>query len=328
MTERIEAALAYIPADDRNVWVMAAMGVKQELGEEGFDIWDRWSQQAKSYSASAAQSVWKSCRGGSVSIGSVFHEAKANGWRDDDKHARPSREQLQARQDAMQERLTADGLARAKAQQGAAKKAAWILNQTLNQQHAYLQSKGWPDAKGPVWWPTETSNLLCIPMRVGRNLVGLQLIDREGGKRFLTGQRTSEAVYCIDNSGRGARDFFLEGYSTGISLRECLQAMKMRYRIHITFSASNLVKVAALNGAGLVIADNDKSLTGERAAIQTGLPYFMSDVQGEDFNDLHKRLGTLRASQVLRNWLVSEEVIANGIAEGSQKDRKRIAISH
>lgn len=309
MTTRIESALAHIPADHRDTWLMAAMGIKAELGEDGFDLWDSWSQQAKSYSAQAARSVWKSCKGSGVSIGSVFHEAKQNGWVDNDKHARPTPCQIEARQHAAAERATAEGQAREQAQQQAARKAAWIMHQCQPEQHAYLQSKGWAEAKGAVWWAGDDDNLLCIPMRVGSALVGVQMIDREGGKRYLTGQRTSGAEYCIDNSGRGAQDWFVEGFATGLSLRECLQALRLRYRIHVAFSASNLVKVAALYCGGLVVADTDASGTGERVAVQTGLPYFLPDAG--DFNDLHQRDGTFQTSQALRRWMQEAASMAN-----------------
>jgi len=88
----------------------------------------------------------------------------------------------------------------------------------------------------------------------------------------------------------------------------------MRYRIHITFSASNLVKVAALHAGGYVVADNDESGTGERVAIQTGLPYYMP--ASGDFNDMHKADGTFKASQALRKWLVNLPVIPNGLPNG------------
>lgn len=302
MTARLESALAHIPADHRETWVAMGMAVKSELGDAGFDVWDSWSQTADNYNAAAARAVWKSCKGaGGVTVGTLFHEARANGWKDDDKHNRPSPALLQARQREIAARLTQEGIEREKAQQSAAKKAGWILHQCKPEQHAYLQSKGWPDAVGAVWWPDEKQNLLCIPMRVGDALVGVQMIDREGGKRYLTGQRTSEAEYLISNNGRGASDWFCEGYATGLSLRECLQALRMRYRIHITFSAGNLVKVATLHGAGFVVADNDASGTGERVAVQTGLPYYLP--AAGDFNDMHKAQGTFKASQALRRWM-------------------------
>lgn len=310
MNARMQSALAFIPADHRDTWVSMAMAVKSEMGDAGFDIWDDWSQTAANYNQAAARSVWKSCKGAGVTLGSLFHEARAHGWRDDDKHEKPSQELLQARQLASAERLTHEGVEREKAQQAAASKAGWILHQTKPEQHAYLHSKGWPDATGAVWWPDDRQNLLCIPMRVGDALVGVQLIDREGTKRYLTGQRTSGAEYLISNNGRGAADWFVEGYATGLSLRICLQALRMRYRIHITFSAANLVKVAALHAGGYVIADNDESGTGERVALQTGLPYYMPDAG--DFNDMHKAMGTFRASQALRQWVLQVPFIPNG----------------
>ena len=307
--DRIESALAFIQATDRGVWLNMAMAIKSEVGDSGFALWDDWSQGADNYNAHAARAVWKSCKGTGVTVGTLFHEAKANGWRDDDKHAKPSYAQQEAIRQAAAERLTQEGIAREQVQQAAAKKAGWIMHQTKMESHAYLDSKGWKDVPGAVWWPNEEQNLLCIPMRVGDNIVGVQLIDRNGQKRYLSGQRTSGAEYLISNNGRGAADWFVEGYATGLSLRECLHALRMRYRIHITFSAGNLVKVAAMNAGGYVVADNDASGTGERVAIQTGLPYFMP--AAGDFNDLHRSVGTFQASQLLRKWLANLPVIAN-----------------
>lgn len=298
---RATSALQFISPIERETWVQMGMALRSEFGEAALDAWLDWSRQADSFRESAALSAWRSFKGAGVTMGTLFHLAKQNGWRDDDKHAKPTSAQVQARQQAAAERLTQKGQERERAQQQAASKAGWILHQTVQEQHAYLQSKGWPDAKGAVWWPDEKQNLLCVPMRVGDSLVGVQMIDREGGKRYLTGQRTSEAEHLISNNGRGAADWFCEGYATGLSLRECLQALRMRYRIHITFSAGNLVKVAALHGAGYVIADKDDSGTGERVALQTGLPYYLPD--SGDFNDLHKAQGTFRTSQALRKWM-------------------------
>jgi len=60
----------------------------------------------------------------------------------------------------------------------------------------------------------------------------------------------------------------------------------------VCFSDSNMVHVAEqIKGPAFVVADNDKSLAGERAAVKTGLPWRMSDVLGEDANDLHHRAG-------------------------------------
>jgi putative DNA primase/helicase len=41
----IRAALAHIPAHDRELWVRIGMAIKSALGEDGFQVWDQWSQQ-------------------------------------------------------------------------------------------------------------------------------------------------------------------------------------------------------------------------------------------------------------------------------------------
>jgi putative DNA primase/helicase len=64
-----------------------------------------------------------------------------------------------------------------------------------------------------------------------------------------------------------------------------------------------MVKVAAKCGPGYVVADNDESGTGERVAKQIGMPYWISDTAGEDFNDFHRRVKTFKASQELRYFM-------------------------
>lgn len=180
-------------------------------------------------------------------------------------------------------------------QREAVSKAAAILNQCQIGNHAYLKAKGFPDEGGNVM-VSEGKQTLVIPMRVGSSLVGCQLIDEEGNKRFLYGQRTSGAEFCFNNKGP---HIVCEGYATALSVRAALKAMKRRYTIHVCFSAGNMKKVAATIESGLVIADNDESGTGERTAKEIGWPYWMSDVVGEDANDMHQRLGLFKFSQSL-----------------------------
>ena len=315
MNARIQSALSHIPADDRDTWVRAAMAIKSEVGDDGFDLWDQWSQTADNYNAAAARSVWRSCRGRGVTIGTLFHEAKGRGWRDDDKHHAATPEQIQARKRELLARQTAEGIERERLAKAAASKAAWIMHQTKPEQHAYLHSKGFAEAVGAVWWPNPEQNLLCIPMRVGRDLVGVQLIDRTGSKHYLSGQRTSGAEYVIANNGPRAIDWWVEGFATSLSLRDCLQALRLRYRIHVTFSAGNLKGMAT---EGVVVADNDESRTGENAAIATGLPYLLPP-KG-DFNDWIRADGVFKTSQAVRKWLNGISAAPRFIPNGSQTD--------
>ena len=181
--------------------------------------------------------------------------------------------------------------------QKAANKAGWIMRQCSLEKHAYLDSKGFPDELGNVWQREGEQPTLCIPMRVAGQIVGVQKITTEGEKRFLFGQRCDGAEYVIDNKGR---DFFCEGYATGLSLRAALSALKMRYRIHVCFSAHNLAKMAGACSGGIVVADNDASGAGKAAALKSGRSWIMSATAGEDANDWHQRIGTFRFSQEFR----------------------------
>jgi len=78
-----------------------------------------------------------------------------------------------------------------KRQIDAAKKAAFIFNNVTVEQHPYLIRKGFTEPS-KVW-----KGLLAVPMRVDSNLIGLQLIQPDGTKRFLTGQRTKGASLTI-----------------------------------------------------------------------------------------------------------------------------------
>ena len=179
----------------------------------------------------------------------------------------------------------------------AAKKAGWILHQCKNDFHPYLASKGFEYEVGQVW-DNNGKKLLVIPMRINGRVVGCQLIDSEGNKKFLYGQTTKSAVFTMNAKGI---PIFCEGFATGLSIREVLKASNIPYNIHVCFSASNMQLVASAFGEGVIVADNDTSKTGETSARKTGKPYWISPTVGEDFNDFHKRVGTFKASQDLKD---------------------------
>ena len=177
------------------------------------------------------------------------------------------------------------------AQKRAANKAAWIINQCSKINHPYLAKKGFVEDRGWVW-----KDLLVIPMRIAGNLVGCQLIDKTGNKKFLFGQVTKGATAIFENKGV---NIVTEGYATALSVRRALKAMRVRYRIHVTFSAGNLLEVAREFPDCVVVADNDS--TGIKVAQQTQRPYWVSDVEGFDFNDHEVRFGAEVAGRSLLN---------------------------
>lgn len=178
-------------------------------------------------------------------------------------------------------------------QDRAAKRAAWIIQSSVKQTHPYLARKGFPDLEGYVWHDS-----LVLPMRVGEKLVGCQLIGPDGTKRFLSGQLTKGASLVIDNKGQ---DILVEGFATGLSVRRALKQARQRYRIHVCFSAQNLVEVGQRLRNPLVVADHDASGAGQRAAKKISSRIWLGQL-GEDFNDAETRLGTSAAAELLRPW--------------------------
>jgi len=75
--------LSAIDAHDRTGWLNIGMALKSELGDNGFAMFDDWSQTADNYKASDTRSVWRSFRGSGVGIGTLVYMAQDNGWRRD-----------------------------------------------------------------------------------------------------------------------------------------------------------------------------------------------------------------------------------------------------
>jgi len=180
----------------------------------------------------------------------------------------------------------------------AARKARWILTQCALEKHAYLDSHGMKDDLGLVWHRGE-DNLLCVPMKVNDAVCGVQLINRAGDKKFLTGQQCKNASFTI---GGGRHNIYCEGYATAKAIYAACAAFRLSVKVHACFSAGNLLNVAK---NGFVIADNDASGTGERVTKESGLPYFMPPTQGDDFCDMWMSMGSLKSGMILQKLLLS-----------------------
>jgi putative DNA primase/helicase len=219
---------------------------------------------------------------------------KPSMWRESEKFA-PTPQFLKQKDQAAQKRT--------ELAQRASAKAGWILHQTTLKTHPYLAKKGFPDEEMQVWDTPEGEGKLVIPMRKQGRVIGCQLINHEGEKKFLYGQESKGAVFTFDAKGM---PIFCEGLATGLSIQAIMRANKLRYCIHICFSAGNLKEVARTIQDGIVVADNDPSGVGERIAKETGKIYWISDTVGEDFNDYHQRVGLFKASQSLKKLFIAK----------------------
>lgn len=219
-----------------------------------------------------------------------FNDPSAQPWTEAEKAAWKAKRQAQ----------------RAQQEQGyqlAAQQAQTMLHGATPGPHSYLHSKGFPDAQGLI----DLSGSLLIPMRnhLTNALQGVQAIrwledERRHEKKMQPyGMRAAGAVLRM-GPPKAAETVLAEGYATGLSVLEALRGMGVRAVVLVCFSASNLVQVAQnVTGHAYVFADNDKSGTGQDAAEQTGLPWCMSDVVGNDANDDHIQLGVMAVRQKL-----------------------------
>lgn len=115
-------ALRHVDPDcDRDTWIRMAMALKAEFGDSAWDTWDAWSQGGQSYNARQARTQWRSLSThGAVTIASLIHEAKANGWQPPQAADDPA--ERERRQKAAEERQQ---VRRAEAEAEAQREAAW-----------------------------------------------------------------------------------------------------------------------------------------------------------------------------------------------------------
>lgn len=219
-----------------------------------------------------------------------YEDPNAKPWTDAEKRAWAHRRQTAA---AEQQRKY----------ENAAMRAAVMMRSAKPGYHDYLIRKKLSDVRGLVMPDGE----LFVPMRnlSSNELQGAQIIkwlpeEMRWEKKMLPGMRAKGAVLRL--GPRNAQEIcFCEGYATGLSIELAARAVRLSVAVMVCFSDSNMVHVASAIKAGrrYVFADNDKSLAGEKAAKETGLAYCMSDVEGEDANDMHARAGLLAVQALL-----------------------------
>lgn len=262
----IAHALSFVDAHDRDRWVQMGMAVKSEMGDDGFELWRDWSAKAPSYNKKAAIATWKSFKPtGGVTIASLFHEAKAGGWRSDGSYIPPT---LAERKALEAERAAASQAAEATRQEGyaaAAKKAANLLakSRDVAANHPYLAAKGIKP-----YGARQLRDCLFVPLSIDGQVTNLQVIGEDGTKRFLTGGQVKGASLVLGRLKDALQVLLCEGWATGCTLHEATGLA-----VVVAFDAGNLVAVAkrlhgclAANVMVLVCGDVDESGTGQAAA--------------------------------------------------------------
>ena len=150
--EEVAGALSWISPDDRDVWVRMAMACRSALGNDGWALWDEWSEGSENYRPRDALAVWRSVRpAGGITAGSLFALARQNGWRPNatgqfrPRSTRPHRP---------------PPVSAGPSREQAAEKARNLIARAKLNVHPYLARKGFPERKMLV-----LGEALLVPMR-------------------------------------------------------------------------------------------------------------------------------------------------------------------
>lgn len=300
--------LSYVrDGHDRDLWVTLAQVLKDEYGDAAFPAWDEWSAGFDGYKPTHAKTVWKSCKSkGSkkATMGTLVKLAKDGGWTPErrDKH-RLSDEEFHARQAERAKRLEAEAAAVAaeRATCAAFAKELWDRAKPATA-HPYLTKKQVPGTGLRVidrfefdYTDRETGeirkrvvrNALLVPVRQSPSeLVGLQYIEPDGGKFFLSGTHKEGGYFAI---GKPGSTFVIgEGFATCATVHVATQ-----WPVVIAFDAGNLAAVARkirarFPEARIIIAGDDDAWTKRKDGTawnpgREAAEFAASEINGEAF---------------------------------------------
>lgn len=287
----IEQALSFIDPTDRDTWIKCGMAINSEVGDSGFDIWNRWSANSGGYDKRAALSSWKGFgkRSRGITIATLFRLAMDNGYvhNSNDRPTPLTPEQIAARQASKDAEIALTAKHRA----DAAAQAEAIWNEKPNlieagapavSEHPYLVKKGIQPQGAKVYRGSLTiggmdcNGALMIPSKINGKITTLQFISKDtslkDNKRFIFGGE--KGWYVIGKIEPDGKVCIAEGFATAASIHEATG-----YPVVVCFDAGNMQKVAEalrLKMPGVVIvlcADDDsaKGDTGLKAANRSAL---------------------------------------------------------
>ena len=181
--------------------------------------------------------------------------------------------------------------------------------------HPYLLSKGVASHS-----LREHKGKLIIPiMDETGKLWSLQMIQEDGGKRFLSGGKTGGGFFVIGTKllKAATKVGIGEGYATCMTIYEQKQIPMI-----VCFNAGNMISVskklsdALPNKEFIIYADNDENNIGQDKAIAaaqiTNAEVVMPEEEGMDFNDQMAISGELIEKKVDVPELVEFDKTANG----------------
>ncbi len=224
----------------------------------------------------------------------TWHSKGKRGQSEEEKQAQRERiARMKAHRDAEDDRARVE----------AAAKAVRIWGEAVDAPHEYLARK-----KIDAWGARVYRDALVVPLRRGADVVGLQFINADGSKRFLTGSDVDGSYYSIARKGDAFDTIAIgEGFATMASVRAATG-----WPCVVAFNAGNLKAVANAMRARypdariVITADNDQwtmvrgkphntgRIEAEQAAVSIGGAQVVwpdvaadDDARRTDWNDIH-----------------------------------------
>lgn len=332
-------ALAYISADDRELWLKMGMAIKSGFGEAGYQIWDEWSQNGSTYSQKDTQTTWRSIDiSGGITVGTLFHIAKEHGYlpKGSVKLSHPRNLTPNSiKQDSGSDRaIKADA---------AAKQANVIWSSAQSGiEHAYVKSKGITSLGSRfqyaehtdchlIFWAKDSEGnivalkglLLLLPLyNIDGKIRGLQAIDEQGLKSLQKGIAKSGLFMPLFNGQKIPPDyagelFLTEGFATAATMKAATGKPTI-----MAIDAGNLKHVAKAwrdrckNAKIIIGGDVDKTGTGQAAALKAAelckgqaiFPYHTS-TNITDFNDMETLCGLDQVKAIIDSSCASINIV-------------------
>ena len=305
--DRALSALSAIPPDlPRSDWLRAVTAsISAGIPAESIHS---WSADAATYKRGDLDSVLRGLSpDGGIGPGTLFHLAKAHGWRDDAPPRRPSPEDLARQQAERQARAAAEAAAKKRRNDAVAAEAVQRLAAAdpAEPVHPYLQRKA--VAPGPDM--RQEGAALLVPVTTPAGTVrGLQVITGDGEKRFARGTSMAGCLWWARPPAElaaGGRIVIVEGVADALTVAAAVTDAA----VACAFSASNMPKVAAslreLYSVAEIIIAADADEAGRLAAakataadprIRVRLPEFglaatLDGPPAKDWNELARLEG-------------------------------------
>ena len=143
--DRMRSALYHIPPRDRDIWLGSKWGLSQNSAMPALTFGTNGASRTRATTPRTQKPCGRACTGnGKVTVGTLFHEAKAHGWRDDGTHSEGRPRKSSPSGGAVRRNVRAREEAEIACERAeAAKKAAaiWKAATEAKPDHPYLSRK-------------------------------------------------------------------------------------------------------------------------------------------------------------------------------------------